>query len=221
MEFHHIRSHVNRAGIYIGNAKDDPRDRSSHLMIILFDCLLYNDQSLLHHTHPKRMEFLQKVLPHPITGRCEFANRVEIDFAQGTPAVEKMRTLFASGIVKRWEGFVLKPIDEPYLELAGQGPDGNGKSYGWTGGKSAWIKLKKDYIQGCGDIGDFAVIGGAADKRRGWERKCQHHLVGYILISPFTDPSLCGSTLRSTHGFPCWLFIEQRGCSEIQSKAKV
>lgn len=172
MEFHHIRSHVNRAGTYIGNAKDGSRDRNSHLMILAFDCLLYNHQSLLHRPHSERIGFLRKVLPHPIPGRFEFAERVELDFAQGVMVLEKMRALFAAGIVKRWEGFVLKPIDEPYINLAERKLDGNARSYGWTGGKTAWIKLKKDYIQGCGDAGDFAVVGGTADRGRGWERKC-------------------------------------------------
>lgn len=172
MEFHHIRSHVNRAGVYIGNAKDGSRDRSSHLMILLFDCLLYNHQSLLHQPHSKRMEFLQKILPYPVVGRFEFAERVELDFVRPETALEKMRMLFAAGIVKRWEGFVLKPIDEPYLSLKDQKTDGNARTYGWVGGKSAWIKLKKDYIQGCGDTGDFAVVGAAADRVRGWERRC-------------------------------------------------
>lgn len=141
-------------------------------MIFLFDCLLYDHQSLLHCPHFKRMELLQKILPRPITGRFELAERVELDFTQHATALEKMRVLFAAGIVKRWEGFVLKPTDEPYLSLKDRMTDGNARAYGWAGGKSAWIKLKKDYIQGCGDTGDFAVIGGTADRARGWERKC-------------------------------------------------
>lgn len=216
MEFYHIRSHVNRAGTYIGNAKDGPRDRSSHLMILLFDCLLYNHQSLLHRPHTKRMEYLQRILPRPIPGRLEFVERVELDFAQGVAALDKMRSLFAAGIVKRWEGFVLKPLDEPYLNLAERRPDGNTRSYGWVGGKAAWVKLKKDYIQGCGDTGDFAIVGGAADRGRGWERRSQYLILQFlVLVFSLSDNNADDSEMRSAHRFPCWVFIKQGRCPKV------
>lgn len=170
MEFHHLRSHVSRAGIYIGAANDPHRDRDAHLMLVFFDCLLLGSRSLLHVPHSKRMEFLGKVLQRPIPGRCELAEREEFNFSH-PHALERLREAFAAGIVKRWEGFILKPVDEPYLDLATRRRDGNARTHGWVGGRAAWIKLKKDYIQGCGDVGDFCIVGGAADRARTWERK--------------------------------------------------
>ncbi|KAL7274962.1 hypothetical protein RUND412_002116 [Rhizina undulata] len=155
MEFHNLRTRLNRAGSYVGNG-DLVRDPFSHLMLLVFDCLLVDDESLLDAPHWKRRQYLHQLISGPIPGRCEFAERRIIDFEDSDKGLKEVRELFAMGISKRWEGFVLKPCDGPYLGL---GRRQNGRGEGFVGGKEAWIKLKKDYIQGLGDTADFCIIG--------------------------------------------------------------
>ena len=50
-------------------------------------------------------------------------------------------------MTRRWEGLVLKGCDDPFFSLDG----------------TRFIKLKKDYIMGLGDIADLAIIGGRCD----------------------------------------------------------
>ena len=52
---------------------------------------------------------------------------------------------------------MIKPCEGSYLDFVG-------------GRRSAWIKLKKDYIRGMGDTADFAVVGGGFEAERGRER---------------------------------------------------
>ena len=61
--------------------------------------------------------------------------------------------IFARAIIRQWEGFVLK---------------GNNNTYFLFNGTKLFIKLKKDYIPGLGDIADFTIISGrynAKDKQ--------------------------------------------------------
>jgi DNA ligase-4 len=58
--------------------------------------------------------------------------------------------IFIYAIVQRWEELVLKGCDDPYFSLYNA---------------RAFIKLKKDYILGLGDIADFSIVGGHRDAR--------------------------------------------------------
>ncbi|KAH0606339.1 uncharacterized protein H6S33_004000 [Morchella sextelata] len=153
LPFHHLRAHIHRAGTYIGAP---PRDRSSHLMVVLFDVLLVDGASLLHQPYRVWLQHLR---------------RTEVDFGVGDGAVEALRGVVCEGCGGGWEGVVMKPLEGAYVALdggGGGGGDGNGRSYGHVGGREAWVKVKKDYMAGCGDTGDFAVVGARAEGARGW-----------------------------------------------------
>lgn len=162
LPFHHIRSHVHRAGTHI---LAPPRAPNSQLMIVLFDALLLDGTSLLYQPYHIRLSHLARLLPRPVPGKLEIAERTIIDFC-ASGALETLRGAFARGVVKRWEGFVLKPWEGVYVPSGGG--DRNGRSYGHFGGSEAWVKLKKDYMVGCGDTGDFAVVGAGEKAQRGW-----------------------------------------------------
>lgn len=156
LEFYHLRSHLTRAGFYIGNAADNRPDfQHQHLMFICYDILLLDSQSYLSLSYDKRMFALTNLI-EPRPGYIEFASRFEINFSNPI-ALETLREQFAYGITQKWEGFVLKPCDAPYLNFA-------------AGNDTGWIKLKKDYIKGLGDTADFAIVGACFEPRRGKER---------------------------------------------------
>jgi DNA ligase-4 len=158
--FDYLRRHIMRAGRFIGNANDPPPSPNSHLMIVLFDVLLVDDKSYLHLPLSQRRMALEELIVSKKTGWCEVSRCTEIDFSQPS-AVQRLFECFGAGIKMCWEGFVLKPLDSPYLDLTRNHPDKTTKGYGFVGAWNSWIKLKKDYIQGLGDTADFAVVGGA------------------------------------------------------------
>ena len=118
-------------------------------MIVFYDLLLMDDEPILtkpHRERRRRLENLVTIIP----GRAEVVTREEIYFSSPGGS-RRLQKALAHAFTQRWEGYVLKPSDQPYFDF-GQQPTG---SYG-----SCWIKLKKDYIQGFGDTADFAVVGG-------------------------------------------------------------
>jgi DNA ligase-4 len=167
LPFHHLRSHISRKGIFIGSKNDEsPKARNSHLMILLFDVLLVDDTSLLDVPLSARLQQLDKILVSPSMGRCEKAEQTVIDFSEGQKAADRLMKCFARAIEWRWEGCILKPFDAPYFNLLEDRRDKTSLGYQRVGTDSAWIKLKKDYIEGLGDTEDFAIVGGITDNKR-------------------------------------------------------
>jgi DNA ligase-4 len=146
--FYKIRKHVQRSGRWLGNQADSPPSLHEHLMIVLYDVLLLDENILLRKPHRKRrrvLESLVKCTP----GWAEIGTREKIDFSSRR-APEQLRAAFASAITQHWEGFVLKACDDPYIP---------------TDGRGRCIKLKKDYITGLGDTLDFAIVAGRRDPK--------------------------------------------------------
>ena len=118
-------------------------------MIIYYDVLLIDDESLLGVRHSARFERLQRLILTR-TGYAELVDRQIID--AGRPqAASDLRNIFAKVILAREEGLVLKP-DDPFINL-----DLARDSCGSP------IKFKKEYIGTFGDVGDFAVVGARYD----------------------------------------------------------
>lgn len=139
--FDQIRKHVSRAGTFIGAENDSPGRPGEHLMIILFDLLLLDDEDILSRSVEERKARLSSIYKR-IHGRAAPAESCVMDFAQ-VNAERRLMNHFAASIACRHEGLVLKPCGVSYL----------------THGSIAGIKLKKDYIAGLGDEADFAVVG--------------------------------------------------------------
>jgi DNA ligase-4 len=139
--FDKIRQHVSRAGTFIGAENDSPGQPGEHLMIILFDLLLLDDEDILSQSVEERKARLSSIYKR-IHGRAAPAESCVLDFSQ-TNAERRLMNHFAASIACRHEGLVLKPCGVSYL------------SHNTVSG----IKLKKDYIAGLGDEADFAVVG--------------------------------------------------------------
>ncbi|OHE96784.1 ATP dependent DNA ligase domain-containing protein [Colletotrichum orchidophilum] len=150
MPFHKIRKYVSRSGSYLHTEADSQRHDYEHLMIVYFDVLLVDEESLLGTGQNERF----KRLTHLITrreGHAELVERqvINLDDRLG---VHHLRQAFAKSIAAREEGLVLKP-DDPYFDFSE-----NRRSFA-----GCPIKLKKEYIGGFGDVGDFSVVAARYD----------------------------------------------------------
>lgn len=153
LEFEKIRKHVNRSGRFIGTDADSQAHSWERLMIVYFDVLLIDDDSMLNARHSERRKRLSQLV-YCQEGRAALAESRIINFSSRI-AVDELRQAFASCITHREEGLVLKP-DEPYFTFGV-----SRRQYA-----SCCLKLKKGYIKGLGDVGDFAVVGARCDPTR-------------------------------------------------------
>ncbi|EEY18025.1 ATP-dependent DNA ligase domain-containing protein [Verticillium alfalfae VaMs.102] len=131
----------------VGIHKSDPYE---HLMIVYFDVLLIDNESLLGTRQSDRFNRLRDLIMCR-TGHAELVHRQVIDLSLHQGASD-LRRAFAESITHREEGLVLKP-DDPYFDFS--------KDKRSLAGCP--IKLKKEYIGNFGDVGDFAVIGARYD----------------------------------------------------------
>lgn len=121
---------------------------SEHLMIYYYDLLLKDDDPVINKTNSARRLLLEQVVKQT-TGRAGLVVRKIIRF-DSSDGPKQLQEYLTRAFVKRWEGLVLKPCDEPYFRT---------KNHAKAKYSSVWIKLKKDYIPGLGDTADFAIIG--------------------------------------------------------------
>ncbi|KAI0205114.1 hypothetical protein F4808DRAFT_273433 [Astrocystis sublimbata] len=161
LPFHKIRKHVSRSGSFIGAAIDSQAHDYEHLMIVYYDVLLIDDESLLGVKNSERFQRLSKLVTCR-EGHAELVTRTRVRTSQSS-AVPVLRELFAQCITSRGEGLVLKP-DEPYFDFTT-----TFRRFGCCN-----IKLKKEYIQGWGDVGDFAVVGASYDAAKAREYKLRN-----------------------------------------------
>ncbi|KAI6772182.1 hypothetical protein HG530_003140 [Fusarium avenaceum] len=150
LPFHKIRRHVSRRGRFLNTELDSLPGPQEHLMIIYYDIMLLEDQSLINLRHSERFKILSSLVCYR-KGWAELVPRQVVDFGQALGA-STLRKIFAMIILARKEGLVLKP-DEPYFDFADQRRKFS----------SCCIKLKKEYIGNFGDVGDFAVVGAKYD----------------------------------------------------------
>lgn len=147
MEFHKIRKHVSRSGVYLGTDLDSQAHEWEHLMIIFFDLLLLDANVVMHKPLEERKALLNGLYKKR-QGRAMTAESKVLDFADPT-SKRKLISHFAASIAARHEGLVLKCCGTPYFTLPGTSME----SF------HPVIKLKKDYIAGLGDEADLAVVG--------------------------------------------------------------
>ncbi|ENH64700.1 DNA ligase 4 [Fusarium oxysporum f. sp. cubense race 1] len=124
-----------------------------HLMVIYYDVMLLEDQSLINLRHSERFKILSNLVCCR-KGWAGLVPRQVIDFGQPLGA-STLRKAFAMVILAWKEGLVLKP-DEPYFDFTDQRRRFS----------SCCIKLKKEYIGNFGDVGDFSVVGARYDSTK-------------------------------------------------------
>ncbi|TFB04537.1 DNA ligase 4 [Trichoderma ghanense] len=172
LPFHHIRKHVARRGWFMNTEQDSPPRSYEHLMIVYYDILLLDGQSLLNARHSERFKLLEKIVRCD-KGQAELVQRQLIN-ANHPMAASDLRNAFAKVIRERGEGLVLK-ADQPYFHFENDRQPFTNRC----------IKLKKDYIGRFGEVGDFAVVGAGfnAAKARSYSidnLKWTHFYVGCL-----------------------------------------
>lgn len=123
-------------------------------MIMFYDVMIIDDDLALHQPYRERRRLLERLVT-PIRGKAGITWQKHVQFSK-PDGPKRLKEALAHAFVRRWEGLVLKPSDEPYFDLErpvkGRHP-------------SRWIKLKKDCIEGLGDSADFAVVAAGYDVR--------------------------------------------------------
>jgi len=150
LDFHKIRKYVSRSGRFIGTDEDSQRHSWEHLMIVYFDALMIDDESLLGVKQSDRFKRLGQLVTCK-QGRSALVKSSIID-CNGRNAASDLRRAFAKCITARREGLVLK-ADDPYFDFST-----TRRPY-----SCSCIKLKKEYVGSFGDVGDFAVVGARYD----------------------------------------------------------
>ncbi|DAA77342.1 TPA_exp: ATP dependent DNA ligase domain protein [Trichophyton benhamiae CBS 112371] len=171
LPFHHLRRHIMRAGAYIGTESDSPPDPREHLYIIFFDLLLLDDDVALSKPYRERRALLEEVV-NPIHGLAGIATQFNIDFSVSS-AYEHLKEEFALVSAQKWEGLVLKGVNEPYFRTFSQ----DTREF-----SCCWMKFKKESIPGLGDTADFILLGGRYDSR---EAAALGHIKGLSWTSFF------------------------------------
>ncbi|KAI6357329.1 hypothetical protein MCOR25_007714 [Pyricularia grisea] len=152
LPFEKIRKHVSRAGTYFHRSDDDSQAHPwERLMIVYYDVMMIDDESLLGVRHSERFKRLKQLVSCS-PGVASIVQRQVIDFDQSRHAASDLRHVFAQCIISHEEGLVLK-ADDPYFDFG----DTRKAYYCFA------IKLKKEYIGNFGDVGDFAIVGARYD----------------------------------------------------------
>ncbi|KAL5604136.1 hypothetical protein BROUX41_002125 [Berkeleyomyces rouxiae] len=149
--------------IFSKSGKDSTTDRqkvhspksSEHLMLVYYDLLYIDGQSLLEEKHSSRFKRLAQTIA-TCPGYGELVPSQVINF-ENSFATRELESLVQNVIDRDEEGLVLKP-DEPFLNF-----DSDKLSL-YTGSP---IKLKPGYFGQFGEVGDFAVIGASYDAKAG------------------------------------------------------
>ncbi|KAF3025834.1 hypothetical protein E8E14_014708 [Neopestalotiopsis sp. 37M] len=176
LPFHKIRKHVSRSGRFLGTTGDSQHHDHEHLMIIYYDILMLDGASFLGAQHSDRFQWLTELITTR-KGHAELIQRQIIDF-RGKDAEKTLLGAFAKCIVARGEGLVLKP-DDPYFTFGRKT-----KRYA-----SCAIKLKKAYIKGFGDVGDFAVIGASHDAKTAKSSKIENLKYTHFFVACLDNPT--------------------------------
>ncbi|KIW13493.1 hypothetical protein PV08_08681 [Exophiala spinifera] len=148
MPFHAIRKHILHGGKPLGTEMDSPRKPDEQIMFVFYDIMFLDDMILSQRPHHERRKRLEQIV-RTVEGESEVAYRRVINFSN-SDARRGLLDIFANAIQRRWEGLVLKGCDDPYFSFLYS---------------QSVLKLKKDYIKGCGDVVDLCVIGGRRDPR--------------------------------------------------------
>lgn len=154
--FHIIRKYVLHGGRTIGTAKDSPKDKDDNLMIMYYDLLYIDDESLLNVPLWARRTRLEGVIEQR-KGVCEIGTCVVQNFG----VKDAQKTLcdhFLRSIKERWEGLVLKGIQDPY--------------FSWSQ-RPTVIKLKPDYVSGLTQSIDLCIVGGFLERNAAIELKLE------------------------------------------------
>ena len=140
---------------------------------------------MLNQSYSRRRKRLKSILTS-VAGRPVLSQCKEIDFTLHN-APNLLVQALAVGFARKWEGFVLKPSEEPYINL---------EEHPRHIYPCCWIKLKKDYIPNLGDTVDLAIVGAGYRASKGAKATATslpftHFHIGCLVNK--TDVLQCGA----------------------------
>jgi ATP-dependent DNA ligase len=104
--FRKIREHVRRAGHRLGCAQDSPVQEGEHLMVMLYDLLLLDDDICVREPHDRRHQQLRSTV-RCIQGPLDIGTSTKIDFgSRGAADEPRRRVIPLSAKVDLWVGKV-------------------------------------------------------------------------------------------------------------------
>lgn len=121
-----------------GRKNIDEADIKVNVAIYAFDCLFLNGVNLLQEPLTKRREALYSAF-NEVPGEFFFVT------AKISRDVDELQVFLEDSIAENTEGLIVKTMDATY--------EPSKRSLNW-------LKLKKDYMEGCGDSLDLVPIGG-------------------------------------------------------------
>ncbi|KIY95400.1 DNA ligase 1 [Monoraphidium neglectum] len=134
-------------------------DIKVQVAVYAFDCLYLNGRSLLHAPLSERRAALYSSLK-PAEGQLAFAT------AKISRDVEELAAFLNEAVAASTEGLIVKTMDDVYQP---------------SRRSTHWLKLKKDYLDGCGDTFDVVPIGGYYGKGK------RSGLYGAYLLAVYDD----------------------------------
>ena len=121
-----------------GRKNIDEADIKVNVAIYAFDCLFLNGKNLLQEPLTKRREALYSAFKE-VPGEFIFVT------AKISRDVDELQVFLEDSIAENTEGLIVKTMDATY--------EPSKRSLNW-------LKLKKDYMEGCGDSLDLVPMGG-------------------------------------------------------------
>jgi DNA ligase-1 len=121
-----------------GRKNIDEKDIKVNVAVYAFDCLFLNGVNLLREPLTKRREALYGAFQE-VPGEFSFVT------AKISRDLDELQVFLEDSIAENTEGLIVKTMDATY--------EPSKRSLNW-------LKLKKDYMEGCGDSLDLVPIGG-------------------------------------------------------------
>lgn len=145
-------------------------------MIVFFDVLLVDDEPVLHRPYKERQLRLRSLVTR-IEGKAEVVWQRVVDFSR-SDGPKALNLCLANALAQRWEGLVLKPLNESYFAYGSQ----KRQKY-----SNCWVKLKKDCIDGLGDTADIAIVGAAYDPKLAATLSCPYLSWTHFFLAGLTN----------------------------------
>lgn len=111
-----------------------------HVCVFAFDLLYLNGEPLVEQSFRSRRTLLTEHFMS-VPGEFQFAQHAD------PSSTEEIQSLLDEAIASSCEGLMVKTLDQE-------------SSYEPSKRSRKWLKVKKDYLEGCGDSLDLVVIGG-------------------------------------------------------------
>ncbi|EIW83139.1 DNA ligase [Coniophora puteana RWD-64-598 SS2] len=144
--------------------------------VYLFDLMYLNDKPFLEHPFRERRERLRECFPPFVPEDSRFARLDHVDSCESTTGREAIEEFWQRAVESSSEGLMIKLLDNTEVEATDGAEKEKGRkkplpaTYEPDKRTSAWLKLKKDYVESVGDSLDLVPVGAwyGNGRKAGW-----------------------------------------------------